>query len=76
METYQLKDTVIWKDNIKIDRRETGRGDMNWPDWLRRESLMELCRNSYEFVSSLTENFGEFGGYWMRFFVCRVHSVG
>jgi hypothetical protein len=78
MRTYQLEDTVIWKDHIKIDLRETGRGDMNWPEWLRIESLVELCHNSYVFVSSLTGNLFilEIWGYWMRLFACRVYSVG
>jgi hypothetical protein len=41
MRTNQLEDVAMWRDNIKIDRRETGRGDMYWVEWLRIESLME-----------------------------------
>jgi hypothetical protein len=56
MRTDQLEDTAIWRDNIKIDLREPDRGDMYRLEWLRIESLIELCHNSDEFVSSLTGN--------------------
>jgi hypothetical protein len=44
---------------------------VNWPEWRRIESIMELRHNSYEFVSSLIGNLFILDSwwYWMRLYV-------